>query len=158
MKCFRSKGARGAFFLVVLLAAIPEAYGRVRFTERDKQLVVRSVLTKEDLPARHPRADEVKGVVYLSTENLSRSAAPRVRGVKLVLLAPQEIERREATGFGHLAFKEFKVGRRAVRVTLWDVWRNAGRGAGDLRKVTYEYRKVRSRWVGRRVAETFSAR
>lgn len=151
-------------FCSLLLMTVPAAVnGTVRqsrnhFTRQDKAQLIKSILLKQALLKRFLRTNEVRGIAYLSTENLIPSLLPRIRGVKLILLSPDEIEKKEETGFGHFVFKEFKVNNRRVVVMFWEVWRHSYRGAADLREVTYEYRKVNGLWVGKQVSESFSLR
>lgn len=139
--------------VVSFAASVSASTGKdIQLTDKDKAQIIKSILSDVDFLNRGLRVGERKEEVYLSTENISPAFLPEIRGVKIVLVSPEEVEERSKTGFGYYSFGEFKVSGSKVLVSFGDTWRNDRGGGHSYRSTHYEFRKVAGRWRGKEVS------
>ena len=127
----------------------------VQLTDGDKAAIVRDILMNANLLERGLRLGEVKGEIYLSTENISPQIVPKLSGVKFISLDPKGKDDWPKAGYSLFEFSDFKVRGSKVVVSLTDSW---SYDPGQYRKVTYEYRKASGKWRGRAMLVSVSRR
>jgi hypothetical protein len=118
----------------------------LQLMDKDKASIVRDVLMNENLLERGLRVGEVRGEIYLSTENISPLILPEISGVRFILLDPNEKDKRPKAGYTIFEFSDFKVKGSKVLVSLTKSW---SYDRGQSTKVTYEYRKLSGKWRGK---------
>lgn len=128
----------------------------IQITARDKSQIVKSILLEFDFLNRHSYKGEKKGVVYLSTENISPIFIPKVSGINFVLVSPKEIEGKTNTIFGYYTFGMFKVKDSKIFVSFGNVYRDSripcsgcSGSASSTNGISYEFRKVKGKWQGK---------
>lgn len=127
--------------VVLLLSAGDCDSGDIRLTDKDKAQIINAILlTKE-------RAGEIRGIIYLSSENISPKLLPKINGIRIVLVSPEEIKERSKIHFGYYIFGEFKVKGGKVLISLGNNWRDSRSGVTH-QTTYYEYQKVKGRWKG----------
>lgn len=124
-------------------------------TEADKLEIIKPTLEKALLNKQIPDYGLLKDKknVVLSTENISPSLVPKLTGVNLILLSPEEIqEKANLEGdFTYLSFGEIRANGDKIFVVLRNTWVKS-----KTSKVMYlsgggmflEYRKENGKWVG----------
>ena len=145
---------RGNRFLCGLLclalaASANNSYGKnIQLTDKDKAVIVKSILLRENLLGRGLRVGEVRGIIYLSTENTSPALVPRIRKIRFALLDPNEKAEWPKFGFSLFEFSPFEVEGSKVKISLRDSWSN---DPNQFSRTDYEFTKRSGEWVGRRI-------
>jgi hypothetical protein len=130
-----------------LLINVSAGHGKdLQLTDNDKAFIVRDVLMNENLLERGLRVGEVRGEIYLSTENISPLILPEISGIRFILLDPDEKDKWPKAGYTLFEFSDFKVKGSKVIVSLTKSW---SYDRGQYTKVTYKYRKVSGKWRGK---------
>jgi hypothetical protein len=132
---------------IALLINVSAGNGKdLQLMDKDKASIVRVVLMNADLLERGLRVGEVRGEIYLSTENISPLILPEISGVRFILLDPDEKDKRPKAGYTIFEFSDFKVKGSKVIVSFTQSW---SYNRGHFTKVTYEYRKTSGKWRGK---------
>ena len=138
-----------AALLIFTASRAAHAQSASRLPIGDKAQIVRSILSRTNF-----QGGETKREVCLSTRNIPDQVLqnlPRVDNVQFVLIAPSEIEEGgRLCSYTYWEFGEFQTRKSSVLISFVKVDRG---GAGFMSYVgsQYAYRKVKGRWLGKRV-------
>jgi hypothetical protein len=136
------------FSFIVLLINVSDGNGNdIQLTDKDKAQIIKSIFLTKKLEGR------IIGIIYLSSENISPGLVPRISGIRIVLVSPEEIKERSKINFWYFAFGEFKVKGSKVLVSLGNNSRHVRSGA-TYQTTYYEYQKVKGRWKGKEIYGT----
>ena len=132
---------------VCLVVANAQTERTIQLTQRDKTQIIKSVLLWQDFLDRGLRIGEVRGIVYLSTENIAPELVPRIRDVRFMLLSPDEQSNWPQSGISLFEFSDFVIKGSKVTLSLIDTWFIKSNRHSYVR-ITYEFRKSSGKWVG----------
>jgi hypothetical protein len=148
--CYRNPNC---FFGIVLLVGVclgvanAQTERTIQLTQRDKAEIIKSILLWQDFLNRGLRIGEVRGIVYLSTENIAPEMVPKIRDVRFMLLSPDEQSHWPQWGISLFEFSDFGVKGSKVTLSLTDTWFIKSNRHSYVR-ITYEFRKPFGKWVG----------
>jgi hypothetical protein len=117
-------------------------------SNKDKTIIIRSILKREDLRNRDLASDERAEALNISTENISTTPLPKIEGLTFVRLRPAEIRQRVQNGFLYYKFGRFTIRGNRIRATFGHYFENVQGQASYSGGLVYEYRKVGRKWVG----------
>lgn len=149
------------FRLAFLQGCDNSSNGSSAVTDEDKAQITKLILAtalleKVKIPD-YELLTEGKNSVILSTKNIRPNWLPPLPGIKLVIMKPQDIQRKanREGDFLYLSFTKFVIKGSCVAVSLdntWAVGKNSGMGYLSGGGFTYEYHKVSGIWVGKFVS------
>lgn len=137
----------------------PDALSTV--TDEDKaqitKLILETALLEKVKIPDYKLLTEGKNSIILSTKNIRPNWLPLLPGVKLVIMKPQDIQRKanREGDFLYLSFTKFVIKGSCVAVSLdntWAVGKHSGMGYLSGGGFTYEYHKISGKWVGKFVS------
>jgi hypothetical protein len=144
---------RNRFWGIVLLVGVSlvvahaQTRRNIELTDRDKAQILKSILLSQDLLDRGLRLGEVRGIIYLSTDNIAPELVPRIRDIRFMLLSPNNESRWPQSGISLFEFSAFAVNGSKVTVSLTVTWFSRSNRHSYVR-TTYEFRKSAGKWVG----------
>lgn len=149
------------FRLVLLHGCDSSPKGSSVVTDEDKIQITKSILetaliSKPKIPD-YNLLTEGKDSIILSTKNIKPNWVPILPGIPLVLMKPQDIQRKadREGDFLYLSLTKFVIKGSCVAVSLdntWAVGKKSGMGYLSGGGFTYEYHKVAGKWIGKFVS------
>jgi hypothetical protein len=141
-------------FSLLVITQIP-SFAQQRFgslTNKDKAFIIKSILLEKDLLNRDLTVDEIKDVVNISSQNISPELLPKIKGISFVLHSRKQIKEKTKTGFLYYAFSSFKIKGSKVLIDFGHYFENIEGRAFYSGGLTYEFKKVNGRWVGKEIS------
>jgi hypothetical protein len=135
------------FLLIfLLLVSLNQCFAQQKttsLTNKDKAIIVKSILLKEDFLNRGLGVDETKEIVNLSLENITPEVVPKIPGIKFVLFNQEQIKEKIKTSFRYYAFGRFGIKGSKVLVDFGNYFPSYSNGS------TYEFKRVKGKWIGK---------
>src|SRR5215470_14504021 len=95
-----------------------QAMAEIQLTQKDKAQIIRDILIKKDLLERGLRITEVRGVIYLSLENISPELVPKIPNIQINLLDPNDREKWPKQGFTIFRFSKMEEQGTGIKVSV----------------------------------------
>jgi len=146
--------------------ATSQAQSRARaslsVTDSDKARIIQSMLMNELSLSGEDRTKIVKPgrsinpcknsestvrTEYISSKNINAVLLSKISRINFIILGPEEIERKSQEGIQYSTFDKFEVKGLKVEVRLATVHKKGT--FFSMSGVTYEFRKVSGRWIGK---------
>lgn len=134
---------------VFVLLALPCFAQRAQsLSDADYAQIIKAILLDKRLNERTVLPKKERAVAYLSTENISQKLVPdKIKGVKIELKTPQQIEEEKKNWRNYLAFGKFGTNGSTVIVNTDYYYRDIDeKEFGDPASMEYEYRKIGLKW------------
>ena len=116
-------------------------------TNADKARIIQSILLDRRFDERYALPDEVRLVVFLSTENIDRDlVSGKIGEAKILLKSPEEIEKEKKDWREYCAFGKFEIDGSTMNVSFYYYTKDSKNEGFDRVVLEYEYRKVAGKW------------